>query len=136
VYEGIFRRTAVDYYRGTTDNTIEIDYDSITNANYAQTANAVTVNSPGYYRIYAQCRIVTATQSAGTIAVYVNNTAYRSLSVTDIKNLGPTHNLSCIANLNTSDTISLHIYAGNAFKIERTSDQLISPESYITIEKL
>lgn len=137
IYEGVFRETAVDYYNQSQDNTIEIDYDTIVNSNYNRIGNIITVNSSGYYRIYAQCHMFTGTNGGGSVAIFINNAVYRSAYINDFKGTVHTYNISCITNLNANDNVSLHISAGTNLQLINTSSEYAgSLESYITIEKL
>jgi hypothetical protein len=123
------------------DNLIELDQDLITNPNYTRNTNTITVNSSGTYRIYNQCRISVTSGLSGEaeLAVFINNNPYRTYFINNIKQDEiSTYNFSCVANLNTSDTIEFHINSlSQPFVLIEFSKIYTSIiNSYMTIEKL
>ena len=73
------------------------------------------------------------------MAVFINNNPYRTYYIKNIKNTEiSTYNFSCIANLNTNDTIEFHINStSQPFVLYEFSKIYTSVvESYMTIEKL
>jgi hypothetical protein len=139
VYEVSFLdRVSTSYSIG--DNTIDLDQDLITNPNYTRSTNTITVNSSGLYKIYTQCYLQPATiaGTAADIAIFINNNAYKSSYIAEIKNnIAPTYDFSCVANLNTNDTIEFHINAQfSTFVLYALSPIYNVTCSYMTIEKL
>jgi hypothetical protein len=141
VYEVSFiDRVSSPYSIG--DNTIELDQDLITNPNYTRSTNTITVNSSGLYKIYTQCylqpNLISPTGTDADIAIFINNNAYRSSYIAEIKNtIAPTYDFSCIANLNANDNIEFHINAQfSTFVLYALSPIYNVTCSYMTIEKL
>jgi hypothetical protein len=123
------------------DNLIELDQDLITNSNYTRNTNTITVNSSGAYKIYTQCRISVASglTDEAELAVFINSNPYRTYYINNIKSSElSTYNFSCVANLNTSDTIEFHITSlAQPFALYTFSKIYTSIiNSYMTIEKL
>jgi hypothetical protein len=140
VYEVSFlQKDSPPYSSG--DNLIELDQDLITNPNYTRNTNTITVNSSGLYKIYNQCRISVTSGLSGEaeLAVFINNNPYRTYFINNIKQSEiSTYNFSCVANLNTSDTIEFHIYSLTEPFVLNTFSKIYTSiiNSYMTIEKL
>jgi len=140
VYEVSFlQKDSPPYPSG--DNLIELDQDLIANPNYTRNTNTITVNSSGTYRIYAQCRfeVSSGVQDDAEMAVFINNNPYRAYYIKNIKSSEiSTYNFSCIASLNTNDTIEFHINSNtqpfNLYEFSKIYTSVV--ESYMTIEKL
>jgi hypothetical protein len=140
VYEVSFlQKDSPPYPSG--DNLIELDQNLITNPNYTRNTNTITVNSSGLYKIYNQCRISVTSGVSGEaeLAVFINNNPYRTYYINNIKQSEiSTYNFSCVANLNTSDTIEFHIYSLTEPFVLNTFSKIYTSviNSYMTIEKL
>ena len=138
IYEVSFlQKDSPPYSSG--DNLIELDQDLITNSNYTRNTNTITVNSSGLYRIYVQCRIDTSLSTEAELAVFINNSPYRTYYINNIKSTEiSTYDFSCIANLNTNDFIEFHINAPQSgfilYALSKVYNGVIN--SYMTIEKL
>lgn len=140
IYEGSFLEQLSPAYPSGLSR-IYIDQDLITNPNYTRVDYTITVHSPGSYRIYAQCNIEVASglSSDAELLVLINNNPYKAYYIKNIKTAEmSTYNISCVANLNTGDTIEFAINSNtqpyNLYTFSKLSTSVVC--SYMTIEKL